>query len=135
MPMAGIDTGIGLLSATAVLYGFVIAYYTFDRAFQDQEEARLPKEPNDLKKLKDARDWLYTRKLLLDVFLILTTVFMVFSAYNGLQYLYSANPDQLSAEAISLGYELWLVLAWFLALGVLHLMGTVRRWRQFTPGP
>ncbi len=131
--MAGIDTAIGLLSATAVLYGFVIGFYTFDRVLQDQEESKISAGPTQDKKTNDAREWLYIRRYLLDGFLILTSVFMVFSAYDALRYFSSGTPDYLSAQAVSLGYELTIVLAWFLALGVLHIMDTYRRWRAFLP--
>ncbi len=126
--MATSDVAFGLLSAAAVLYGFVIAYYAFARAMQDQQEWRYQDARSrrtkrmDRQAFDDAVWSINFRRVLLDGFLLLTSLFVLLSVASGIGYLYTGNQSNLDNEAAWLTWELILVIMGFFTVGSLHLI-------------
>ncbi len=130
--MAEVDVAFNLFSASAVLYGFVLAYYAFARGMQDQLEWRLqdqlirPTKPTPKDEFDNAVRRLNRWRFNLDGFFVVTTLLAIVTLGSGVLYLFTTNPDYVTMEGAGLVVMLGVTLASFAYVGVRR---TLKDWR------
>ena len=130
--MSELEIVLGILASVSALYGFTIAYYVFARGLQLQEEEgvwaanRKGREPKTKEDRDEALGKIAWRRVLLNIFLIGSTISFTFSAWGDLSYLGNPVPEHarqgvVGFQALALG-----VVVWFVGVGIGNLRDTFR---------
>ena len=130
------DIALGFLSATTVLYGFVIAYYAFARTLQEERAWRYADmRRGDVRRIT-RETYLGERRLIdfervgLNLFLIIASVVMFESLLGTLEYVQTGKSAYFSLEVIWFILEVGVVVVFFVVNASLQIQGVIGRLRR-----